>query len=102
MATGRPRGNPADRPGAARGIAFAPGTATLAIATATGGITLYDLATEQAVGDPLRAHGAGAGYVAFSADGRYLASVGNDGLVALWGDNNARGLIAQTTATRAT
>jgi WD40 repeat protein len=51
LATGRRRGNPADRPGAARGIAFAPGTATLVIAAATGEMTLYDLATEQAVGD---------------------------------------------------
>jgi WD40 repeat protein len=98
LATGRRRGNPADRPGAARGIAFAPGTATLVIAAATGEMTLYDLATEQAVGDPLRAHGAGAGYVAFSADGRYLASVGNDGLVAWWGDNTGPGLITQPIA----
>ena len=59
---------------------------------------MYDTITEQAFGDPLRAHGTDAVGVAFSADGQYLASSSNDGLVALWGDNTTAGLIVQPIA----
>jgi WD40 repeat protein len=92
--TGRLRGDPNDRPGAAGDIAFAPGSTTLAIASSTGEVALYDLETEQMIGAPLRAHGSGGSRVAFSADGRYLASMSDDGLIALWGDNTGPGLIA--------
>jgi WD40 repeat protein len=98
LTTGRLRGDPADRPGAARGIAFAPGSTVVAVATSTGGISLYDMGAEKLVGAPLRGHGGGVGLVAFSADGRYLASAGDDGLIALWGDNAGPGLIVEPIA----
>ena len=98
LTSGRLRGRPDGRPGAARSIAFAPRSTTLAIAASSGGISLYDVGTEQLLGAPLRGHGGGAGMVGFSANGRYLASAGDDGLIALWGDNASPGLIVEPIA----
>jgi WD40 repeat protein len=98
LTTGRLRGDPDRRPGAARGIAFAPASTTLAVAASTGGISLYDVGADKLLGASLRGHGGGVGMVAFSDDGRYLASAGDDGLVALWGDNAGPGLIVEPLA----
>ena len=64
---------------------------TFAIGLTSGGVVLYDVATERAVGDPLQGHGAGVQGVAFSGDGRYMFSVADDGVVGVWGDNRVGG-----------
>ena len=74
-----------------------PRPPTLAIAASDGTISLYDLATESVIGQPLRGHGAGARAVAYSADGHYLATTADDGLVGLWGDNGGDGLLVHPT-----
>ncbi len=95
LATGRLRGDPAVRPGGVRGIAFHPSSpTTLALGNAGGGITLYDVSTERPLGSALRGHGSGIQNLAFSADGRYLLSVADDGLIGIWGDNRIGGLVA--------
>ena len=59
---------------------------------------MYDLAGERVIGDRLFGHGSGIRDLAYSADGRYLVSIADDGLIGLWGDNGAAGLIAQPVA----
>ena len=63
----------------------------LAIGSSGGGVSLYDVDSERVIGEPLFGHGTGTRDVAFSADGRYLASIADDGLVGLWGGNHGSG-----------
>ena len=72
--------------------------ASIAIGSSGRGISLYDLDSEQVIGDRLYGHGSGIRDLAYSADGRYLVSIADDGLIGLWGDNDAAGLIAQPVA----
>ena len=99
LGTGRLVGDPATRPGTGRAIAASPTDAsTIAIGSSGGGISLYDLESERVIGDRLYGHGSGIRDLAYSADGRYLVSIADDGLIGLWGDNGAAGLIAQPVA----
>ena len=99
LGTGRLVGDPATRPGTGRAIAASPTDAsTIAIGSSGGGISLYDLESERVIGDRLYGHGSGIRDLTYSADGRYLVSIADDGLIGLWGDNGAAGLIAQPVA----
>ena len=71
---------------------------TVAIGSGGGGISLYDLDNERVIGERLYGHGSGIRDLTYSVDGRYLVSVADDGLIGLWGDNGAAGLIAQPVA----
>ena len=65
-------------------VAFSPDGATLATASASGGIRLWDTATQQEIGTPMTA-GPGPVYaLAFSPDGATLATAGGDGSARLW------------------
>ena len=58
--TGSLVGDPAVRPGTVRGLATSPtAAATVAIGSAGGGISFYDLTTERVIGEPVYGHGAG-------------------------------------------
>ncbi len=63
-------------------LAWSPDSAILAVASAAGGVTLYDAATG-AVKHSLPGHTDGANCLAWSASGQ-LASGGQDGCVRLW------------------
>jgi WD40 repeat protein len=64
-------------------LAWSPDGALLAVASAAGGVTLYDAATG-AVRHTLAGHADGANCLAWSPDGALLASGGQDGCVRLW------------------
>jgi eukaryotic-like serine/threonine-protein kinase len=72
-------------------VAFSPAGNTLATASSTGDgtVRLWDVATsrETAV---LRGHRGGVNHVAFSPDGRLMASVGTDGTIRLWDVSTSR------------
>ena len=92
LAKGLLRGDATLRPDSARGIAFSPTSPSiLAIGSSGGGVALYDVESERVIGEPLFGHGTGTRDVAFSADGRYLVSIADDGLVGLWGANDGSG-----------
>lgn len=79
-------------------IVFSPDGKTLASAGEDGMVRLWDVARWQTLGEPLRGHVgpkgihypsewptyAGVSSVAFSLDGKILASAGGDGTVRLW------------------
>ena len=96
LAGRRPRG-PAGH-GARRWRRARRHAATIAIGSAGGGISFYDLATERVIGEPVYGHGAGIRDLAYSASGEYLVSVADDGLIGLWGSNDAPGLISRPVA----
>jgi WD40 repeat protein len=79
-----------------RAVAFSPGGRLLASADGDGTVRLWNLATGQPVGGPLRgtSNPNGVRAVAFSRDGRLLASADGDGTVRLW--NPATGRPAAT------
>ncbi|HLK76936.1 MAG TPA: helix-turn-helix domain-containing protein [Streptosporangiaceae bacterium] len=76
---------PAD-PTTVSAVAFSPSGKLLASAGGDGMVRLWNLATGQPVGGPLRAASAkyGVNGVVFSPDGKLLASAGGDGTVLLW------------------
>jgi WD40 repeat protein len=66
-------------------VAFSPNDKLLASGGLDGTVRVWNPATGQPIGAPLRAStGSGAPSVAFSPDGKLLASAGFDGTVRLW------------------
>lgn len=76
-------------------LAWSPDGALLAVASAAGGITLFDAATG-AVRHALAGHEDGANCLAWSPDGALLATGGQDGCVRFW--HPATGLPAEASS----
>ena len=71
--------------GAPASAAMAPNGRTLAASTANGELGFWDVATRRLLGPIQRAHADGAAALAYSADGRWLASGGGGhDIVLLW------------------
>jgi WD40 repeat protein/energy-coupling factor transporter ATP-binding protein EcfA2 len=66
------------------GAAVAPDGATVAITTDDGELQFWDTRTRRPLGEALRAHAQPAWALAFSADGRWLATGGGDSLLRVW------------------
>jgi WD40 repeat protein/DNA-binding SARP family transcriptional activator len=87
-------GNPLDvTSGSANAVAFSPDGSLLAAADADGTVVLFDVASHARVGRPLRPpygpihapyQSRDVNDIAFSLDGRLLATAGNDGSMVLW------------------
>ena len=88
-------GDPAGRPRLARPLAFDPvNPSVLAIGSADGGVTMFDVATDRPIGAPLRGLVGGVRALAFSGDGRLLVTTSDDGVLALWTDNSGPTLLS--------
>ena len=97
LATGQLVGNAQQRPFYVNGLGFSPTSPrTLAIASHAGTVSFYDVQTG-AIGNPLRGHSARETALAYSGDGRYLATTAGDGLVGLWADTGGDGLVVHPT-----
>jgi WD40 repeat protein len=68
-----------DKDGPVASVAFSPDGKTLAIGDKDGTVRLWDLATGQEAGGPLKSTDAAVGSLAFSPDGKTLATGGTDG-----------------------
>ena len=65
-------------------VAFSPDGKVLASESVDNTIILWDVATRQPLGEPLKGHSGGVTLVAFSPDGRLLASGSDDMTILLW------------------
>lgn len=80
-------------------VAFSPSGNLLASGDSDGVVRLWNPATHQAVGAPLRTGGGALG-LAFSPDGTVLAGAGGDGHITLWNSATHREIGAPITAAR--
>ncbi len=86
--------------GGVTAVAFSPGGKLLATAEGDGTVRLWNPATEQAVGAPLRAGTStisGVTAVAFSPDGRLLATADADGTLRVWNPAGGQAPLATRT-----
>ena len=65
-------------------LAFSPDGKTLVSGSYDGAARLWDVTTQQQIGDPLNGHDGVIRSVAFSPDGKTLVSGGADGTARLW------------------
>ena len=65
-------------------VAFSPDGKTLVSGSNDGTVRLWDVTTQQQIGDPLNGHDGVIRSVAFSPDGKTLVSGGADGTARLW------------------
>ena len=77
--------------GAVQDIAFDGDGSTLAAGDSDGAIQLWDVASQEAQGEPLTGHDGPVWSVALSADGGTLVSAGSDGTVRVWDVDERRG-----------
>lgn len=70
-------------------VAFSPDGKVLAVADQSNLITLWDVATRQRIGEPLKGHTDFVKWLTFSPDGNLLASSSQDKTIILW-DVNAQ------------
>jgi WD40 repeat protein len=68
-------------------VAFSSSGKTLATASLDGTVILYDVASRQAIGDPLNAGYGIVADVSYTPDGRTLASAYGQGQIVLWDIN---------------
>ena len=90
--TGELVGDRGLRPNLARGLPAFVSDRIVALGRFDGQIVLYDLAAERVVRTPLEASSGGIYGLAATPDGRALVSVGDEGLIRIWGPDD-RGLI---------
>ncbi|MCX5097573.1 DNA-binding protein [Streptomyces sp. NBC_00365] len=103
VATRQQLGTPLDHTGSVFLLAFSPDGRTLATANGwslttvsgdDGVVQLWDVATRRPRGEPLTGTSPGVSTVAFSPDGRTLATTNFDGTVRMWDASTPRDLIA--------
>lgn len=100
LTTGAPIPDEGGRPDSVRNLAFDPAEPTvLAVTTTTGEVGFFDVAANEAIGEPVRVHGNGIRGVTFSAAGRTMAAFADDRRISLWGDGGSPGLIDSPFAT---
>ncbi|MEP6658559.1 MAG: WD40 repeat domain-containing protein, partial [Acidimicrobiales bacterium] len=94
LTSGLPIPDAGGRPDNVRNVAFDPADpATLVIATATGEVASFDVASNSAIGQPVRVHGNGMRSVTFDASGQAMAAFADDRRISLWGNVSSAGLV---------